>query len=1138
MNRESLKAATESLPTHIARMLRALLTEPSARLQLWASFELSEMTLRWLFAVALSEIHTRTGKLPKKLAKQIRQQIFRPTMGGWAAMAIGASRSVLKGPPSLATPFAELVLLNARKPESYWSPLVNLRNDFVHGGGVTEKQAEQQLVKVMELLSPVLVSLAEIHDSLEVWGIYNKTQYLLRGPESLVSENPHSLAIEVDDTWLVGADGARLSLKPLLVYEPVFEDWENDEVQSPGSKSRPPVTQSYFRFYNDRLFYTPIGVDDFISVTLNVEKFRSLFPPLEPTEEKYIHGRQLEGARSRLRTAFVGRFREKERIREWIRENEQGSGLIGLVYGAAGIGKSALMGSLANEMATRLRDTGSSRRAMVYHSFSAEDPHNDRRLFLLNLYEQLKLWTNDEPSSKVAALTLSQLQEATVTELRRALGHSEAASLRILIDGLDEIANQDSKFPEMLVDLAEERVLIVASTRKERFMQAFDASKDVEAIRFGDTDELPPMEDQDIRGMLIDGLGPRGQEIISFDIDDTSGPAGSIARNAYITKVVEHADGKPIYIELLVKDILANNTIIDPKVRLPASLEGFYSKVLAQQGLSDAKSHVALLVCLLAVSKEALSESVLVALFSLMPGAQFRDSQNLRWVRAALGQAEVFVTEAETPEGGRAYVLYHQRFREFVEAGSQGPDSAGRGAQQLRWALDFSKWLLVKAAEDGCEGKGEEARRHILRHGAEYLLQWGGDLTPFGDDFDPEKVALAEYLSESRLAEVYDAWRSNGEAFLRWFTRVLSIMSPEQQRSSQDAVVDGLFQFVVDGDHGGRLTSGVVQGALAYSTDAEPFYARMLELATGEEGAQRFARARDPLEQVRWIADAGGAYRRKGETERAAKHLSEAARMLDELKEAPEQGLERLRSLINYERGYLAYIQADVETATQWFTESLANAERAGHAVGARIALAVRGIVGLRAGHAAGKDVSGAAKAFREAMAREKESLLLITRSEAPESDRLHAERWVMNCRAHAFDSAVLAADGEAARHAYEELEQDAWMRASLYSEKASILSIRRAQYLALEGDLVGAEKAYAAELPPIQSLDDPNTKIEGAAQRYLDHARVLRSLGRTNDALRAIEFGLMTQDRFANGLWKPALKLLKAELLSEQDTN
>lgn len=1113
---------TQRLPVHIAKTTELLRTQSNPRLCLWFSFEITEMVLKWVFAVSSSGIYHANGELTERLLKVIRDAIKVPTLGGWQAMARAATKELRKFDEKTETilPFADFFHehdIKHQRELSVWDHIKDTRNRVIHGGGLTENQATKIWTDLKPDIISILTSLSELHDSFDVWARFASQTYNLEGTEAPQQECPHSLP-EGDGTWLIDAKGWPCPLQPLLVYEPVMETWEIEPVRHEERDIRKPVPQSYFKLEKGQLFYTPIGVDDNISINSDLRLFNRIFAAQSTPLQTTIYDRQLASMRAKHVVRFQGRVNELKAITKWRTRQIPDGNRIGLVVGEPGFGKSALIANAAWTLQESIDASKTVNMRSIAHAFSAEDPLNGRRNFLLNLLQQLEDWLSRKRSAARASDQAGELETKCIRLLNEIFSKFPENHLTLFVDGLDEIAPIDSKFPQLLLSLLRPRVTIIASTRKVGFVKGFEADKHVDRIFFdGGQDTLPGMSDKEVRAMLLEGLGSRAQEIISLDEDD---PSGAIVRNAYIERIVERADGKPLYVELLIVDIVEFKVRIDPDARLPASVERYYEQLLSRQGLSDTKSHLSLILCLLALAKEPLSRATIIDLFMRSPGTAVSWDIAAAWVKNALDQGGVFVRSADGFSGQQSFVIYHQELKRFLLG------SEGQGAPQLRWAFGLARWILASASADPLLARENETRSHFQRFGFEYLLDHADHLRPKILDGTSSEFTEINWATSQQLTTALTAWQHDREAFLNSFARIFKTLRGVETPSKQDELLHRLMLFALE-ETALEINSNIVHAVYGYSEATLPLFHTLIAIALSEDFLMDVnLSSAGRVEVANWNIKAGNMQRRKGNLAQASEMFETAERQLVAIKDGEANVIAKMRALLLYEMGYVAYQSSDGPRTDALFTESARFAREAGDSNGEAIAESVRIDRKSRFSLASGKNVTETLDEAERYLTQAMQAFSQTAQFAEKEEDRLTAERWVLNCKSHLFNTAFHRGENQLAQQRYEELIADKWLQKDEKVRETTISNHRRRiAYLRGEIDLAIAE--YEASLPVITNAESSDAFVEAAAQNYLEFAQILIDSDKPEKAKIWLRSGLLTSDEMANGIWKPKLQEL-----------
>lgn len=1115
---EDKSGTISRLPIQIAILADTIRTEENPRLRLWIALELIETTLKWLFVAMSSAIYARNHALPKPLARTVAASIHKPTLAAWLDMTAVAAREVrrVRADDGFGVPFADLFERYVDGPEDAftWARLKQFRINVLHGGGITETKASQQMKLISPFLDGLISELAEIHVEYDTVAVFDGVAMVLEGLEAtkLPDNAPEPSG---PGTWLIRKDGRQSGLQPILTYEPIREFWEIDSVRTDKDNTAAPVPQSYFKFENGQLYYTPIGVDDFVAIKRDTSQFERLFALRKSSVPKTILEQQYAQALGKHITGFVGRRREIDSVIKWLGGTIPAGGRIGLIVAGPGLGKSALIASVALEYRERIKSIQTNR--SIFHAFSTENPQNDRRFFLLNICQAMQSWLGQDVERSASISDPDALLQKVQSLLENSRTQDEGRHMTVFVDALDEIVLFDPGFPEVLVRLAGAGITIVVTTRQEQWLFDFEnAGKNagkMERIPFlRGPNELPGMDEDDIRGLLLDRLGRRSRDIIALDDQATEGDR---AYNPFIAKVVRLAEGKPLYIELLIVDLESGDTRIEANPRLPKRLEEFYGKLLGRQGVGDAKAHLAIVLCLLALVREPVQESWLAHLLSFSPSSLSDVNSRSVWVSNALREGQVFLSRTEPGAGTSGISLYHQELRRYLEGETK------TGAKGLQWAFGMARWLLATAAAHAEKNDNVAIVHHFRRHGAEYILAHADSVSPALFNGPAANFVRHIYFSRKSLPAILEAWSKDHEAFLNSFARVIAAYSIKVEKMYLDQAFNEFANFILNHDSFEDGAS-IIHSVLGYREEDSWIYNGIVEAALVEPAEETAVEA---FRRTQWMVIAGGAERRKGALDAAFVLLNRAKSRLEARHEVPAKNRHDARSVLHYEIGYVGYLRSDFDTAAREFALSVDAAKRGENWVSAHISESVRLRKALVAALVRGEAASQELADFRSYLARALNELLVTVRSDREERNRLSAERWIMNCHAHLFEIAWYERRAETALSHYENWLKDPWV-AKVGERKFNNLHekfVPRVNRLRKETERALA--AYGALLPPLLDPNSPLACREGVAEFYLEYSEFCLELGRAEEARAIARSGLLTNDSFANAAWKSRLR-------------
>jgi len=706
----------DNLPIWLAHPWIAYCEETHPRVKLHWLVDLSELVVRWTVAVALAEVlHANGQTLPAKVAQAIVEHIERPTLGRWLAILRALCDNSPKQPAVTTGLFewASETLQPLFGNGDIQTSLLELRNQVAHGGGMASSIAQT----LIEQHQPRLIVLLRGIEA------YLTNTLLVANGQSLMGKEPKRLeaslptADNLSSSYLMRGDHL-LSIEPLAHFGTIKHIEPDGHVRSVDDQQ---VAQLYTRGAKDRLSYTPLGRDESHSDRLDeadVQAFRELFqldalkaaPTLKADgfawddflREARASAEDLIGRRSELKAA-------KDVVKS-IDPYDESRHRLAWINAGPGVGKSMLMARLAADYG------GTDHRGLYLHRFKGGDSRNNRRSFLRLLQAALCSWTRlaevTEPLTEVGME--GQALEDDVKARLAAMQLLEPVNPKapkpafwIFIDGLDEAMGADPNLPALIKSLALPGTLwLIASRPDQGLAQTFDAAHCLHVFE----PSMPPMHRDDIRAMLLEGLGNGRYELLKLDEDTEAG-----VQNQFVEHVVTKARGLPLYVHLLIEDI--NNQHFDVKSgdRLPDGLTAYYDDLVDRLGVSDAKADLTAIVALLSQATEPLDESGLAL---LLAGSLRRYERFKPRVTAAIRVGQSLLRRAPSPDTADAWTLYHQSFREYVNE-----------AVALQGSIEDARERLFDMALEWADHTAEELkpiRCHLFRWGTEYALWWHG----------------------------------------------------------------------------------------------------------------------------------------------------------------------------------------------------------------------------------------------------------------------------------------------------------------------------------------------------------------------------------------------------------------------------
>jgi len=682
-----------------------------------------EIVTRFLTIVALGELRARLegNPLPAALLDKLQPFIERPTFGAWRELLRTVCESLDHAATLVVSALPQFVVKDllpalSADPRTPETNLIELRNRSVHGGALTTADAQLYLA----IWSPWLSSLAErlaFFNNVEVCHYAAGRASRLIGPNARASElalRPELIqvfaALGLDGHVLMLHSGRFLDLWPLCDYGRASS---TSLAGNRTSKADAPLV--FYRADRDRLLYAALGVDLSQGERPDaVAEFRDLFQL--DARQPDLRSVAVTDYEDELRTdaqLFVGRVAQLRQAKNAIKSVTQG---VLWISGPPGIGKSYMMARLAED----LRGDPRKGRLRIAWRFKASDiPRCSRGAFFRHAISQLADWLDRKdvtPASDTAHLydqldsllrDVSDQDEAKDGPPRRVL---------FVLDGLDEIVRSDVEFQHVPFRLSLPHVIWLCAGRPDLpLLHTFATDRcthvfPTEHEQYG----LPPMSHDDIRGMLLDSTGAFKYDLLARDRQST---AALQITNDVVDAIVERAAGLPLYVRLVVQDVIDGTFVIaNLASTLPRSLNEYYDELMRRLSIGELQAMLTPLAVTICHAHAPLDLETLLALMTRRRVLRRGDDYDRALLARGLEAIRNMVRVAGGPEQcSRGYEPYHETLREYVLRDERGLIGVQNDLATDDLCSLASDWHLLEATS--C------VRKYALRHGLAHLLK-------------------------------------------------------------------------------------------------------------------------------------------------------------------------------------------------------------------------------------------------------------------------------------------------------------------------------------------------------------------------------------------------------------------------------
>lgn len=711
-------------PTPVSLPLCEYFEEEHPGAKLWAACDAFEMLTRLIVIVLVGE-RSSSGGLEDGVRDRLSRLIESPTFGAWYVMARelseikGGSEELAQMRKYVSQTLRDL-LYGPENPGTDETSFLKLRNRLAHGGGMSRNEQFRLLGLWEKRIKEAIDSL----DWLSSWELIGKTETDVwkkltgKSPESV--DTPEGITESAPDSVWLRINQTLIPLWPLAAFgKPSIQ---GEGKQKKGSTEAPQV---YSRKESVRLGYVPLGAEGMGYAESSVGALAAFEEMFRPSEKALASGFKIKDFMGEIRKdagQMVGRQKELDDIISKVRETKQG---VLWISGQAGMGKSFLMAKLSVDLLDEFSESGPL--VLSYRMRAGDQDRCSRDALADFIAERL------EGAGLMHADLKINLQDKAEKRLETCLGGlKKDAQVVLVVDGLDEVSRRDGKFTEEVpLALRYPGVLWICSGRPEPMI--------TEPIRkLGGEDlfpyGLPPMREKDVRGMILEKIGPLRKKLLGKD-DEQDGKV----INPFIRLVTERAAGLPLYVKYVIGDVLGGKyRVLDGEEELPDSLHSYHEELLRRLGVGDLQAVVTPLAAILATAYEPLSVRELVAI--LVHRKLLTEEGARQMVEKGLAAIASMVRSAPDPEGEVGYCLFHQSLRDHMTGSDQMTHSIATAreafadlAEQEKGQVSISRLpSLWKEGEPVNEDawrwyfrnskKPEVLRNYLIRCGIRHLL--------------------------------------------------------------------------------------------------------------------------------------------------------------------------------------------------------------------------------------------------------------------------------------------------------------------------------------------------------------------------------------------------------------------------------
>lgn len=1055
MNKDDLLTMSAQFPSVLAIPLKEYAEEVSPVLRLLFMSEFLELFLKFSVIICLSEIVNDEGLLPDELLGELRSRIEEPTLGKWKGMAESLSnykkdyrimpqlKKVIK---TSVIPFLDGEDKTIKNEQNAFS---QLRNRLAHGG-ITQKVAEKLLEQWNPKFLALINSISFIKEvtliGLDKLGVLRKLCGYEKNPKQFESEFPDVedlLREKLSQEKNIAALYNRIiiTLDPLTLYSDALKS-------SIEEKCTEELQHIFSRRDEFSLNYTPIGSWESCQTHSNdnhLDIFKRLFKLDEyspPKNSNNYYIRDFDEELKRDQGRLVGRTAELAVILKAVENNKDS---ILWITGSAGMGKSYVMASAAGILEENLKETAS----VYFYRFRAGDDRCSRKDFYRFIIERLN---NNKYINKREELHKINDLVSFLSDQIKSIDKSHR--LIILLDGMDELSMDG---PDLVADIMNKLKLngitwICAGRTTPALSTFFSPDRSLHLFPEG----LPGMIKEDIRGMIMDKIGPLKKKLLQKDEEKEDKIV-----NPFIDKVCENADGLPLYVTYLLGDILSNRiTSFDEEQKLPPSVQNYYEETINRYSIGIHQQILTPIISFISIAKEPLSIDTICS-YLIKEDFILEDEKTLRTIKDCLRTISSLLSKTSSADNKEGYTVYHHTFREFMQKNSETKDT-----------LIITNRRLIKLLFS-CDDPPSAIDIYLFRWGIPHFRE---------NPIDKELKNLKKLLSdEDYLSEKINYQKI--ENFIDDIYFSYNIIA-QKDGSSPSKISEAFIKCIgnIQKNSESTLNVDTIHNLMVFRKDLT-LYSEILQLGT----ENNYIPEKDKVILRGKLANL---LRRKGQLDQSLKLLKSCIKTLEE---EGKNFIELAR--LEYDVAYINHLKGFAKEAFNVFEKSARHALSGSDIVGYWISKCVQSSTGF---HNKLVPLPEFQKILDEALP------VFIEQFKVNANE--NARRWIMNVWSNKFEAAYYSKDLTLAKKCWKEIKENEWIKAT---ERDDLLATYIGRLNVLEGDYSSAIKQFKLHLDANGPNPDFGLWTESLAKEYLEYGRTLLLLGDKVEAKRIFEIGL-----------------------------
>ena len=819
------------------------------------------------------------------------------------------------------------------------------------------------------------------------------------------------------------------------------------------------------------------------NIDLEVKRINAL-------EKQVIEFTQHELFMKERSQTFVGRSKSIKKVLTYIDADSHNSPYI--LYGESGVGKSALMAKIVTKVHTS---------NLIYRFIGITEKSSVPILFLNDLIFDIETLLGQKHDNNY----LQNEYDAVVSRFTELLTmFKNRPKLVIIIDAIDQFTEHTKL--EWLEEKLPKNVKVVISTLPGDYLDILE-------------NKIPPENFEEVLPLTIKD----GKNILDSWLDDSHRQL----EDTQYKKIIKNfkKNGLPLYLKIAFEESLHWHSYTDEIVldkTLEGIIHGYINRLIEREYHS--KELVEHVLGYISASKNGLSEDELYEILSSdkvvmqaisNPHHKIQPVENVPKLPAAIWArfyADLLKHLSLTNKDNTQLLnFYHRKISETIRDYYYAPNSNLYHAKLTEYFLTQASQYVKESTEKYNLRKNSELPYQLYKSGA-YRL--------FSEYFDLDVLKIKSERNHilQALLELHNTYNAIDASELE------NNIKDELKEQLCETLIAYLLTRVRQTDSV-LLSVEAIHATYVYR-DEKNFYNQILEIASDRDVLKKiyakYAKI-DTLDEknllryfIAFKARFSNKIRRETKLKIAFKNYSELIEVIKDHELNTKADFNEL-SKIEYDMGYIRYLQGKFAKAIEYMDRSVKSCEKASKPINKAISQCLKYRIGFLSGKYSADEFDN----------------VLNESSEIFYEKRLknsNAKRWVRNVLAHKFEVAYSKKDVKEATRLFNILKNDAWKIEFKNENKFTNDLADYGRILILKKKYKKATEAFHEYIFSYLGSLEERQKREAVARDYYDYLLALKGKGDKKTFKKVfLELQKKIPDNPGNKLWKKrAKKLLK----------